>query len=264
MDWLSDSNMLSYIKISSMTVSLLIFYLLETVSSFYPQAEDRTLHGLSNILIAVINALLIRFLLTGLMLFFLTGTNPYFSGFLGYFEFPFLLGVIVSFLFLDMLTYFWHRINHQVRFFWMFHRAHHTDTHMDATTAFRFHPGEIVFSVFFRLPFLILMGISLTDLLLYEIILNISVIFHHSNWSFSGNTDFLLRKIIVTPYMHRYHHSANMKECSSNYSSVFSFWDRIFGTYTRPVSPETVKIGLNILRDKKWQRPGGILRTPFL
>lgn len=264
MDWLSDSNMLSYIKISSMTVSLLMFYLLETVSSFYPQTEDRTLHGLSNILIAVINALLIRFLFTGLILFFLTGTNRYFPGFLGYFEFPFLLRMIISFIFLDMLTYFWHRINHRVRFFWMFHRAHHTDTHMDATTAFRFHPGEIVFSVFFRLPFLMLMGIPLTDLLLYEIILNVSVLFHHSNWSFSAKTDFLLRGMIVTPYMHRYHHSANMKECNSNYSSVFSFWDRIFGTYTSPVSPETVKIGLNILRDRKWQRPWGILSTPFL
>ncbi|MGE0084172.1 MAG: sterol desaturase family protein [Desulfococcaceae bacterium] len=264
MDWLSDSNVLSYIKIGSMTVFMLILYFLETVSPFYPSAEDRTMHGLSNLLTALINALLIRFLFTGLILFSLTRVSRYFSGFLGYAEFPFALRIIISFIFLDILTYFWHRINHRIRFLWMFHRAHHTDTNMDATTALRFHPGEIVFSVFFRLPFLILMGIPLADLLLYEIILNISVIFHHSNWSFPEHTDRVLRKIIVTPYMHRYHHSANMKECSSNYSSVFSLWDRIFGTYTRPVSPETVKIGLNILRDRKWQRLGGILRTPFL
>lgn len=264
MDWSPGTDMLPYIKIGSMTVSLLFFYLLETIFPFYPAAEDRTLHGLSNIFIALFNALLIRFLLAGFILFCTLWANKYFSGFLTYIKFSFVWRLIISFVFLDILTYFWHRINHQVRFFWLFHRSHHNDTDMDATTALRFHPCEIVFSVFFKLPFLILMGIPLTEILIYEIILNISVIFHHSNWSFQGSTDSLLRRIIVTPYMHRYHHSANMKESSSNYSSVFSFWDRIFGTYTRPISPGTVKIGLNILREKKWQRPWGILLTPFL
>lgn len=246
-----------------MIFSILILYSLETANPFYPSAPDRILHGLSNILTALINAALIRFLLTGLLLFSLTEITPYFPGFLGYIEFPFVLRLAISFFFMDMLTYFWHRINHQVRFFWLFHRVHHTDTHMDATTALRFHPIEIILSAFFRLPFLILTGIPLADVLVYEIILNSSVIFHHSNWAFTGQTDRLLRSLIVTPYIHRYHHSANMKECSSNYSSVFSFWDRFFVTYTCPLSPETVKIGLNIFREKKWQRPLGILLTPF-
>lgn len=260
---MSDMNMLSHIKIASMIFFMLILYFLETVSPFYPSATDRTWHGLSNIMTALINAVLTRFFLTGLLLFTLAGITPHFPGLLGYVEIPFVLRMVISFLFLDMLIYFWHRINHRVRFLWLFHRVHHTDTNMDATTALRFHPIEIVLSAFFRLPFLILTGIPLADIFVYEIVLNCSVIFHHSNWAFAGQTDHLLRSLIVTPYIHRYHHSANMKECSSNYSSVFSFWDRFFGTYTSPISPETVKIGLNIFREKKWQRPPGILLTPF-
>jgi sterol desaturase/sphingolipid hydroxylase (fatty acid hydroxylase superfamily) len=252
------------IKPAAILSALLILGILETTAPFYRDHKERLAHGFSNLLMALINGMLGTFPLAPLTVWIVGKFSIFHKGLFSSVGFSPPVRIIAAFLLLDMITYFWHRINHRVRFLWYFHRAHHTDTQMDSTTALRFHPGEIILSACFRIPFLIVFNFQPLDILIYETILNICVIYHHSNWSISEKIDSVLRWFIVTPYMHRYHHSANLKECHSNYTSIFSVWDRLFGTYTRPEMPENLKIGLNILSETKWQRPVGILLTPFL
>ena len=137
---------------------------------------------------------------------------------------------IVAVLLLDAWTYAWHRLNHRVPFLWRFHRLHHADCAMDVTTASRFHTGEIILSSILRLPVLALIGCRIEELALYEVLMFTVVQFHHANIGLPEWLDRRLRAVIVTPSLHKIHHSLIRAECDSNYSSLFSWWDRIFRT----------------------------------
>jgi sterol desaturase/sphingolipid hydroxylase (fatty acid hydroxylase superfamily) len=134
---------------------------------------------------------------------------------------------------------------------------------MDITTALRFHPFEILLSSLFRLMIFILLGINLIHFIIYEISLQVVIQLHHSNISLPEKYDRLLRYMIVTPNMHRVHHSDEWRETNSNYSSIFSFWDRLWATYREREDTHTINLGLKILRENRWQRIIGMLLTPF-
>ena len=134
-------------------------------------------------------------------------------------------------LVLDAFTYFWHRANHRLPFLWRFHRVHHADAKMDVTTASRFHIGEIAMSSVLRMPLLFLTGIRLWELGIFEAAMLLVVQFHHANIGVGARLDRWLRLFIVTPAMHKVHHSRVSVETNSNYSSLLSVWDRVFGTY---------------------------------
>ncbi len=171
-------------------------------------------------------------------------------------------GVLAILLF-DLWMYLWHRANHRISFLWRFHRTHHSDTEMDSTSALRFHFGEIVFSSILRLLVIPLIGISYAELLIYEIILQPIIIFHHSNIALPEKIDRVLRAVIVTPNMHRVHHSQIQTETDSNYSSIFSWWDRLAGTFKRREDTKAIVFGLTYFRKPQWQSFLGMLRTPF-
>ena len=170
------------------------------------------------------------------------------------------LAAIVLF---DLWMYLWHRANHRISFLWRFHRTHHSDTEMDSTSALRFHFGEIIFSSILRLLVIPLIGISYAELLTYEIILQPIIIFHHSNVALPEKLDRILRAVLVTPNMHRVHHSQIQNETDSNYSSIFSWWDRLAGTFKRREDTKTIVFGLTYFRELQWQSFVGMLRTPF-
>jgi len=142
-----------------------------------------------------------------------------------------------------------HNANHRVPFLWRFHRMHHTDMEMDSTSAIRFHTLEIVFSSCLRLAVAPLLGIEFTHLFVYEICLQPVIIFHHSNIAFPEKWDRILRALIVTPNMHRVHHSLETYETNSNYSSVFSVWDRLAGTFRKREDMATLTFGLKEFRE---------------
>ena len=155
-----------------------------------------------------------------------------------------------AFILLDFAVWLEHVASHKVPLFWRIHRMHHADTGFDVTTALRFHPLEIVLSMFWKALIIISLGAPPLAVLVFEIVLNGSSMFNHANISLPQGIDRLLRKIIVTPDMHRVHHSTERRETDSNYGFNFAFWDRIFRTYNaQPAAGHArMEIGLPLSR----------------
>jgi len=134
---------------------------------------------------------------------------------------------------------------------------------MDVTTANRFHIGEIFFSSLFRIPLIGLLGIHLWELVIYETLMVAVVQFHHSNIDIPAKVDSMLRVLIVSPNMHRVHHSRWRPETDSNFSSLFSFWDRLAQTFRLNPNPKNIRLGLDEFDRKVDQTVGGMLKTPI-
>ena len=141
---------------------------------------------------------------------------------------------------------------------------HHSDPAMDASTALRFHPGEIFASTILRWGVFLAVGISAYDLLLYEAIMLPVILFHHSNYYIPEKYDKILRQVIVTPWMHWVHHSRRYKELNSNYGTIFSWWDRLFASFRLRQDPAAITQGLGNISTPPWQTIGGMLKTPFV
>lgn len=151
----------------------------------------------------------------------------------------------VSFLILDLYMYFWHRLMHRLPLAWRFHRIHHVDRSMNVSTAYRFHPIEIISSSVPKLVLIWWLGISGNFVLIYELVFTIIVALHHSNLRIPGSIDRLLAHIILTPNYHRIHHSQIVSETNSNYGSVLLWWDRIFGTHHFRLDVERIQLGVS-------------------
>jgi sterol desaturase/sphingolipid hydroxylase (fatty acid hydroxylase superfamily) len=170
---------------------------------------------------------------------------------------------IISFFVLDVSIYVWHVLLHKSDFLYRFHAVHHTDRSMNVTTAFRFHFGELVMGNFFRFLAIGVFGIAFREIILYEVFLNMNVYLHHSNFKISPKLDKLISRFVVSPYVHRIHHSVIFKESNSNFGSVFVFWDRLFGTYTDPRGSSVKKFGDPNFKGERYQKFSFILAQPF-
>ncbi|MGV6818972.1 MAG: sterol desaturase family protein [Parvularcula sp.] len=146
-------------------------------------------------------------------------------GLSGWFE------IILSVVLLDMAIYWQHVFSHRIGMLWRFHQVHHADRSIDVSTALRFHPVEIGLSMLYKFAVIFLIGPSAVAVFLFEVILNASAMFNHGNVRLPQPIDKLLRAVIVTPDMHRVHHSIVVKETHSNFGFFMSIWDRLFGTY---------------------------------
>ena len=144
------------------------------------------------------------------------------------------LEIVISIIVLDLFDYWWHRANHRVRFLWRFHKAHHSDTYMDVTTALRFHPGELLISFLVKALWIVIWGPTVIAWFLFEAMVSLSAQFHHSNFDFPDRVERWLSKIIVTPRYHAAHHAVDREYGDANYSTIFSIWDNIFFTYSEP------------------------------
>lgn len=177
---------------------------------------------------------------------------------------PILAG-IVGFVLLDFAVWLEHVASHKIPLFWRFHRMHHADTGFDLTTGLRFHPVEILLSMVWKAGLVVLFGIPVVAVLVFEIVLNGMAMFNHSNARLPLPLDRVMRRILVTPDMHRVHHSSIPSETDSNYGFNFPFWDRIFATYV--AQPERghadMEIGLAEWRDEAPARIGWSLSLPF-
>ena len=160
------------------------------------------------------------------------------------------LKFVLSLLLLDLLIYFQHRLFHWSPALWRLHAVHHTDLDLDASSGVRFHPGEILLSAVIKMAGVALLGAHFLAVVAFEIILNATSLFNHANIRL-GPLDALLRLVVVTPDMHRVHHSPSREETDSNFSFNFPWWDRLFGTYrAQPRQPhETMALGLDGARD---------------
>ena len=176
-----------------------------------------------------------------------------------------LLSAIGTIIILDFIVYWQHRLFHKLPFLWRLHRLHHADTEFDVTTGVRFHPIEIVLSYLIKMIAVYTLKLNPVGILFFEIILNLSALFTHANFSLPRWPDRLLRFIYVTPDMHRIHHSVKSQELNSNYGFFLAIWDRIFRSYKEHSieDPRTMLIGLNQLRDSQEIRIDKMLTQPF-
>jgi sterol desaturase/sphingolipid hydroxylase (fatty acid hydroxylase superfamily) len=142
-------------------------------------------------------------------------------------DLPLWLQLAAGFLLMDLTFYYWHRLNHTWPLLWRFHNVHHVDPDLDVTTSFRFHFGEVLYSTAFRLLQVGLLGVMPLTYVLYELLFNCATMFHHSNLHLPVHWERRLNRVLVTPRMHGVHHSVVAPETNSNYSVVFSWWDRL-------------------------------------
>ena len=166
---------------------------------------------------------------------------------------------------LDLAIYLQHRVFHAVPLLWRFHRMHHADVDLDVTSGARFHPAEILLSLGIKFVVITALGVPPVAVLLFEIALNGTAMFNHSNVSVPALAERLLRWLVVTPDMHRVHHSVVRRETDSNFGFNFPWWDRLFGTY-RPepeAGHEKMTLGLEEFRNPKEQRLDRLLTQPF-
>jgi sterol desaturase/sphingolipid hydroxylase (fatty acid hydroxylase superfamily) len=159
--------------------------------------------------------------------------------------------------------YYWHRLNHRIPFLWRFHNVHHIDIDLDVSTALRFHFGEITLSILFRVVQLAIIGPSPTTFLIFETCFEAATEFHHSNWRMPFRLERLLNKVFVTPRMHSLHHSVVEEETNSNYSTIFSWWDRLNRSFRIITEAHTVTIGVPAYRDAADQGISRLLTLPF-
>jgi sterol desaturase/sphingolipid hydroxylase (fatty acid hydroxylase superfamily) len=156
------------------------------------------------------------------------------------------LSVTVTVLLLDCLIYWQHRLFHCIPMLWRIHMVHHADPHLDASTGLRFHPLEIALSLMVKIAAVLLLGAPVLAIFIFEILLNATSIFNHSNIKLPVKIDKLLRALIVTQAMHRIHHSQVTAETDSNFGFNLSIWDRLFGSYTEEAKTgdDAIKLGL--------------------
>ncbi len=156
------------------------------------------------------------------------------------------LSVPLSVLLFDCLIYWQHRLFHRVPMLWRIHRMHHADPHLDASTGLRFHPLEIALSLIVKITAVLLLGAPILAILIFEVLLNATSIFNHSNIKLPVKIDKLLRMVIVTQAMHRIHHSQVVSETDSNFGFNLSIWDRLFGSYVAEAKngDDAIKLGL--------------------
>ena len=175
-------------------------------------------------------------------------------------------GFIVGFLLLDLAIYAQHATFHAVPWLWRLHRMHHADQDFDLTTGLRFHPGEIILSMAIKLGLVLTLGLSPITVLVFEVVLNASAIFNHANVKLPAALDRALRLIIVTPDMHRLHHSVNPLETHSNFGFNLPWWDWIFRTYrAQPIAGhDAMTIGLPQFRTARDQWIDRMLLQPFI
>ena len=187
-------------------------------------------------------------------------------GLLNYFRVSYPLAIVLSVVALDLVIYFQHVLLHAVPTLWRLHRVHHADLDYDVTTGSRFHPLEIVLSMLIKFCAILLLGVPAVGVIVFEVVLNAMAIFNHGNVGLPRITDRLLRLIVVTPDMHRVHHSIEDNEANSNFGFNLSLWDRLFGTYID--QPRAGHVGMtigihNYREPRQVSRLPGMLALPF-
>lgn len=245
-----------------------LFVLLATLESWFPRRVRRVARRLrwpSNLGVSVMNQIVVRLILPGSAIALAMVVEQKGWGLLGVIATAPWFEVLFAVLVLDLTIYWQHRAFHAVPLLWRFHRMHHADTEFDVTTGIRFHPLSVVPSAFIKLGAVLLIGPAPVAVLIFEVLLNATSLFNHSNLKLPPRFDRLLRWLVVTPDMHRVHHSSDARETNTNFGFNFPLWDRIFGSYL--AQPEKghsdMEVGLERFREPQEQRLDRMLLQPF-
>ena len=253
-----------------LAIFLGLFALFAAIEALVPRRDRRQARArrwLTNWGITIANTLALRALALLLPLLAVGAALDAASqgwGLLNLLDWPAWIEVLIAILVLDFAIWLQHLVTHKVPLLWRLHRVHHADVDIDVTTAIRFHPVEIALSMLLKIGLVYLLGPSALAVILFEIILNGTAMFNHANIRLPLPLDAVLRRVLVTPDMHRVHHSIHRAEHDSNYGFSLSVWDRIFGTYiAQPAAGhQDMTIGLE-WQDDRPARLGWSLSLPF-
>jgi sterol desaturase/sphingolipid hydroxylase (fatty acid hydroxylase superfamily) len=229
------------------------------------RAFDRNARWPANLGIAAFNTLLERLILPAGVVGFAIEVRKHGWGLLNNAAVPSVAAILVTFVIFDLAIYLQHVMFHAVPALWRVHRMHHADLDFDVTTGSRFHPVEILLSLGFKLVMVGVLGPPAIAVLIFEVALNATSMFNHSNFRIPENIDAWLRLLVVTPDMHRVHHSIAVHETNSNFGFNSPWWDRLLGTYfAQPeAGHDRMTIGIDLFRDSKQLRLGRMLLQPF-
>ncbi len=245
-----------------------IFILFSVLEILKPRRNLRTSKGnrwTTNIGITIVDTALLRLIFSSGAVGFAIFVSERKLGFFNMTGIPYWMVVVLSVIILDFIIYLQHVMFHMIPLFWRLHRMHHTDLDIDVTSGTRFHPLEILLSMGIKIGAIFFLGTPPLSVLIFEIVLNATSMFNHSNIYIPIGLDRILRLFVVTPDMHRVHHSVIIKEFNSNFGFNIPWWDRFLGTYrSQPkMGHKDMTIGLAQLRDEKKLSLFHILIQPF-
>jgi sterol desaturase/sphingolipid hydroxylase (fatty acid hydroxylase superfamily) len=254
-----------YIRLGAFGGVFLAMAIWEVAGPRRPQTIGRHVRWPSNLGIVVLDALLVRlvFPTTAVGLALIADARGW--GLFHLVTLPTWIAVVASVVLLDLAIYLQHVLFHAVPVLWRLHRMHHADLAFDVTTGLRFHPIEILVSMLLKLVVIAALGTPAVAVLIFEVLLNATSMFSHGNVRIVHRLDAVLRWVVVTPDMHRVHHSIQSTETNSNFGFNLSWWDRLFGTY-RPepsAGQEAMTIGIEQFRDPRELRLDRMLVQPF-
>jgi sterol desaturase/sphingolipid hydroxylase (fatty acid hydroxylase superfamily) len=264
MDWLMAHEPLIRIGVFLIVFSILLAW--EMLLPRRALSVSKSYRWINNLSLILLNTLLLRLLFPATLVGVALVGQERGWGVMNLVELPVGLVVVFSVVLLDFVIWAQHLIFHKVPVLWRLHRMHHADLDFDITTGLRFHPLEIVVSMLVKVGAIILLGAPPIAVLAFEILLNSSAIFNHGNVRLSLIWDKWLRFVIVTPDMHRVHHSWRRTEMNSNFGFFLSWWDVLFNTYCpQPQNGHfDMTIGMEVFRDRKDLRLDRLLAQPFL
>lgn len=246
---------------------LVIIGLWELISPKRALTVSKNIRWVSNLGLVFLNSFIVRLLFPLAAVGLASFAQQQGWGLFNYIEVPFWGAVIASVVMLDFVIYIQHVMVHAIPLLWRLHRVHHADLDYDVTTGSRFHTIEIILSMLIKFATILLLGPPLVAVIIFEVMLNATAMFNHGNISLPKALDKYLRWFLVTPDMHRVHHSIEDDEANSNFGFSLPWWDRIFGTYRdQPrAGHKGMTIGINKFRDVKqvaWLP--GMLALPFI
>ena len=221
----------------------------------------------NNLGLVFLNSFILRLLFPAAAVGMAAFTSEQGWGIFNYYQTPFVVAVVVSVIAMDFIIYLQHVMVHAVPMLWRFHRVHHADPDFDVTTGARFHPIEIILSMLIKFATIAVLGPPVLAVVIFEVLLNATAMFNHSNVRLNITLDKILRLFVVTPDMHRVHHSVEDDEANSNFGFNLPWWDRLFGTYRdQPrAGHKNMIIGIHTYNDPKlvsWLH--GMLWLPFV
>ena len=246
---------------------LIILIMAEILFPKKKRIHNRKDRWITNGLITLINTASVNIVHIAIPLIAIVAAVDVSNGKMGLFNiinFPIWIEIILTVIILDFIIWGQHLLSHKIPFVWRFHRMHHTDRDLDVTTAVRFHPFEIIFSMFIKITSIYILGASAIAVIIFEIMLNGMAMFNHANLRIPFRVENILRKFIVTPDLHRIHHSIYIDEHNKNFGFSLSIWDKIFKCYLDQPRDghKDMKLGLKWQNDKP-TKLGWSLWIPF-
>ena len=254
------------IRAASFFGIFIVVALWEVVGPRRKLSVSKGLRWINNLGIVFFNTLLLRFLAPLMAVGLAIMAEEENWGLLNNIAINSYVKMFLAVLILDLIIYLQHVMFHTVPLLWRLHRMHHTDLDFDVTTGSRFHPIEIILSMIIKMLIVAALGAPPVAVVIFEVLLNATAMFNHGNIRIHINADRILRLLVVTPDMHRVHHSVKPGETNSNYGFNFPWWDRLLGTYKAQPEDNHLKmtIGLNQFRESRYLRFHWLLIQPFV